>query len=57
VHRSPLDDTTPPGVELAYSLDAAPAVLLTAGIGLLLAAAVRRPLPPLGARAPRWHVI
>jgi hypothetical protein len=43
-----------PGIELGYSADAAPAVLLpaavllVAGIGLLLAAAVRRPLPPPG---------
>lgn len=46
-----------PGVALGYSPDADPAmllpaaVLLIAGIGLLLAAAVRRLLPPPGARA------
>jgi hypothetical protein len=50
-----------PGIELGYSADAAPAVLLpaavllVAGTGLLLAAAVRRPLRPPGARA-RAHV-
>jgi hypothetical protein len=47
----------PPGAALGYSSGADPAVLLpaivllAAGIGLLLAAAVRRPLPPPGTRA------
>lgn len=46
-----------PGIELGYAPDADPAVLLpaavllTAGISLLLAAAVRRPLPPPAAPA------
>jgi hypothetical protein len=52
----------PPGIELAYSPDAGPAVLLPAAVlliadtGLLLAVGTRRPLPPPVALGPRKHL-